>query len=374
MNGILDKISRHLVWEDIFDFVRTIWEEHQELVLIVIALIFIIVLCLWTLLERLEEKGYISLIPLYRFVVLFSKIEIKPALAVLFIIPGINIIMRTVFYVKLAKKFNRSYFWVPFLCILPFPCLAIVAFGDGHCPHIKIEEHLDRREKRLLSKKQLVRNNTFKASDSELVNAGTKNVEMSDNEIDKILQEEMAETPKGEENRVLSMAELKTRKIQNKEEREQIKRGSANAFISPQTGDNKAGDRVKAANLMPEMRQGPKGQMLSELKKKGEAERVKNAEESKREKNSQYERLLKAQKAAAGKRIERLNQIEDRKRAEARKLAQQKLKQERAKKATRSSRSSQMPNRGRKNMDMVVRKTTSVAHKSSPRSPKGNTD
>ena len=110
-------------------------KESPEIQLVIASLLFIIIVSLWTLYERLEINGWKSLIPVYRWVVLFKALGMKPWLSLFMLIPGINIIMIVVVYINIARVFKRSYFIVPFLFICPLIFIPIVAFGNGKCDH-----------------------------------------------------------------------------------------------------------------------------------------------------------------------------------------------------------------------------------------------
>ncbi len=138
MKEFIDNIISHLNWEEIVDFCDTVIHERYEILLIALAVVFIMVVCLSTILERIHERGGIAIVPVYRFTVLFSKIGLHPALSLLMIVPGVNLIIRIVFYVFLVRKFNRSYAWVPFLVLFPVVALPIIAFGEGHCMRVKV--------------------------------------------------------------------------------------------------------------------------------------------------------------------------------------------------------------------------------------------
>lgn len=153
MKEFIQDFISHLKWDEIVDFCDTVIHERYELLLIAAAIVFIMVVCLSTILERLHERGIVALVPIYRFTVLFSRVGLSPALSLLMLIPGVNIIMRVVFYIFLARKFDRSYVWVPFLVLVPIAALPIVAFGEGHCIRVKIPKRNGKPAKKESQKK-----------------------------------------------------------------------------------------------------------------------------------------------------------------------------------------------------------------------------
>lgn len=138
MGDLIEKVTDFFKNEDLIDFVYTFFKERPELLIVVVAVVFIFVLSLWTMLERVQKRGVIALVPVYRFAALFKGVGLNPWLSILMIIPGVNFIMRIIFYVRVAKTFRRTYFMVPFLVVLPLLFLPIVAFGDGRCSHVRL--------------------------------------------------------------------------------------------------------------------------------------------------------------------------------------------------------------------------------------------
>lgn len=145
MGVYLEKVLTYFRSEDIFDLMRTDIYEHPELILIAAAIVFIMVLSLWTMLVRLGRKGALALVPVYRFVVLFGEVGLKPWMALFLLVPGVNFIARAIFYVFVTRKFSRSYFLVPCLVAVPIVFLPVVAFGEGESSHIKIERAKEKK-------------------------------------------------------------------------------------------------------------------------------------------------------------------------------------------------------------------------------------
>ena len=255
MGSLVEEIINYLKSEDILDLLYTYAVEHIELLCIVIAFVFIMVLCLWTMLERLQKRGWIALIPIYRFIVLFKAVGISPWLVILMLIPGVNLIMRTVFYVFIARRFDRSYWMGPGLLILPLVFLPIVSFGDGTCPHIRIPKQKRERKNRA----PLTQESKAETDKKEIPLIETSSVTSATKK-----PEEKGSTVKNnnktEPPRVLAMAELKQ----------------------------------KRADRMPSMKQGPKGKDIA--RQKAKAQKVQEGE---------YAKLLRQQQVAQKKRAEK---------------------------------------------------------------------
>lgn len=292
MKEFIDNVINHLNWEEIVDFCDTVIHERYEILLIALAIVFIMVVCLSTILERLHERGGIAIVPVYRFTVLFSKIGLHPALSLLMIIPGINLIMRIVFYVFLAKKFNRNYVWVPFLVLLPVVALPIIAFGEGHCIRVKVPV---RKEEEPVAKKvaPAVRNTTparkVVAKPVQKPVKEEESIEDFERELEKVV--EQAKTRKvSAPKTVPAKAEVKkpvnpprTRTIAQPSSMPTIKRRSVSTVSRP------ANVRKTKAEPMPSI-QGSRGVDISFGTK-----RVTKAK-------TEYELLLEQQQAAQRKR------------------------------------------------------------------------
>ncbi|MBR5389082.1 hypothetical protein IK146_00750 [Candidatus Saccharibacteria bacterium] len=250
MGGIVKEVISFFRRSDFVEVIFLYLSEHYELLLIAAAIIFIMVLSLWVILERLRKKGWVALIPLYRFVVLFKAIGLRTWCAVLMLIPGVNISMRIVFYIALAKRFNRNYFFVPLLVILPLVFLPIVAFGEGQHIYVKRERKLKKIDSKHVRDREHY------------------NVERPLPKERYVAYEDVGEAKED----VMSMAELRKERAQAQVKKitTKVQSESTKSIVERKT--------VAVKKMMPEMKQGPIGEKYS------------NAE-------ARYERLLKEQEA-----------------------------------------------------------------------------
>lgn len=130
--------------------------ESLEIKVVLVAIILIIIVSVWTIYERIDEKGWKSLIPIYRWAVLFRGVGLSPWLSPIMLLPGLNLVLLIVFYFYLARVFKRSYFMVPGLFILPVVFLPIIAFGEGKCDHYQPHAKLvDQPRRRPVQKKKV---------------------------------------------------------------------------------------------------------------------------------------------------------------------------------------------------------------------------
>lgn len=111
--------------------------DSREIRVIIGSVLLISLVSTWTIYRRLGIQGWKCLIPIYRWVVLFRGIGINAWLAILMLIPGVNLIMRLVVYFYMARTFRRSYAIVLGLVLLPLIYVPVVAFGNGKCQHFR---------------------------------------------------------------------------------------------------------------------------------------------------------------------------------------------------------------------------------------------
>jgi len=281
MQEVIQKIVAFFRSVDIPELFETLVTEKQELLLIAGAVIFILLLSLWTIMERVQEKGWRSLIPLYRFVVLFDKVGMSPALALLLLIPGVNVILMIVFYFFLSKKFNRNYFFVLGLTVLPLLFYPIVAFGDGKCKHVKLKKHKEAKK----SKAEARRDAMLQKKKQKAEKAAVKVSKKSGTYIETPVVEQVSP-----EEPALSMAELRIQREAARHPR------ATRSYLEydPTEMTVKLGNASPAAgwaDTMPSMGQGPKARDISKQKQIVEESRT------------EYERLLKQQQEAQKRRV-----------------------------------------------------------------------
>lgn len=128
------------VIDTILDEVITFCREAPELLLIGGSILFIFIISLWTILERLGEKGWKSLIPIYRFAILFNLLHCRPWLAILLIVPFVNLPIYILLCLRLARSFCRSKAFAVALIVLPLVFLPALAFGKERKPRVS-QEH-----------------------------------------------------------------------------------------------------------------------------------------------------------------------------------------------------------------------------------------
>ena len=266
MGGLITDIRIFLSSDDWFGTVILYLTEHYELILVIVAMIFIFVLCLSVILGRLRKSGAIALVPVYRFVVLFKAIGISPWLVILMLIPGVNVIMRMVFYAFLTQKFNRNIFFVPALTVLPIVFLPILAFGEGKYFYVGGGEKAGAAT---IMKEKPKKRREIKKSLKEKVQKINRSMERA-------AKEEPAVEPEPE---VLSVAEVFEQRAIAKTEKAQ----PIEPKLVEKPSQSHVVKRASTGVAMPMMRQGEMAQKYYE------------------EEKTRRERLLKAQSVARHK-------------------------------------------------------------------------
>ena len=272
INEVVDFFRKDDWLESVFLYIG----EHYELIVTIVAVLFIFVLSLSAILERLQKKGWVALVPIYRFVVIFKAIGISPACVLLMLIPGVNLIMRVIFYVKLARKFNRNYGFVPFLVLLPLIFLPIVAFGDGKYIYIDRAKLKSEKKKQEIAEKSALR-----------AKAAAKKQRVKAPSVAEIQAEDDFESELAE---VLSIAEVRENRAQARVEKAEARMRET---ISSQRAESMPRKPVQTKDMMPTMKQGPMSQQARIRRDNVESE---------------YERLLRQQEEAQRRRMQRQRQ------------------------------------------------------------------
>ena len=190
------------------------------------------------------------------------------------LIPGVNLIMRLVFYVALVRKFNRNYFFVFLLVVLPLIFLPVVAFGDGHYIYVK-------KVKRPKEKKVKVARPTLKAKGTAA--PAVSSVEQTEKK--QISREKVPQVQHEDTSRALSMAEIRQKKAKAHIDRLNAKIKAAPKPQSSHSQVDEIKQSTKVKTMMPEMGMGPRSRDINEQVKKA------------RGAQNEYERLLREQEA-----------------------------------------------------------------------------
>ena len=271
MGEIIQSIREFFQKGDVMETIVLFFSEHYELLLVIAAVIFILVLSLSVILQRLQKSSLVALVPVYRFAVIFKAIGIKSWCALLMLVPGINLLMRVYFYVVLVKKFNRNYGFVPFLVLLPLLFLPIVAFGEGRYIYID-------KTKRESRQKKLERSKKPTKQVQKMAQPAAKEPEATDEEII----------------RVLSMAEVRESRAQARAEKEEIKETRKVQARMPlvRPAAQTAARSVQTKDMMPMMRQGPMAQRTQVEKDVAYSRLLRQQEEEQRLRTQRRQRMV----------------------------------------------------------------------------------
>ena len=96
----------------------------------------VIIVANWKIYSKANQPGWACLVPIYANVVQFKVVGLNPWLLLLYLVPGINVIVTFVFLIivpfRLAKSFGKDLGWGFGLLFLPFIFNLILAFGSSN--------------------------------------------------------------------------------------------------------------------------------------------------------------------------------------------------------------------------------------------------
>ena len=284
MEGLIQSAQELFQKGDVLETLILYFSEHYELLIAIAAAIFIMVLSLSVILQRLQKSSLIALVPVYRFLVIFKAIGIKSWCIILFLIPGVNLIARVYFYAVLVRKFKRDYGFVPFLVMFPLIFLPIIAFGEGR--HARIDRGKRESKQRRLEREQ-----------EKQAKRGGKNVKPA-KQAQKKAQPATKEPTDEEILRVLSMAEVRANRAQARAEKEQAKAAREVRVVrevrvpQAQPVAPKVIRPVQTKDMMPSMRQGAMAQRARIEREGAYARLLRQQEEEQRLRTQRRQRMV----------------------------------------------------------------------------------
>lgn len=98
-----------------------------------LALIVFMIVCYWKIFVKAGKPGWASLIPIYNLIVILEIVN-RPVwwLAIMLLVPFVNVIFMIIMVLDLAKAFGKSGAWGFFmLIILGIIGLPMLAFGGA---------------------------------------------------------------------------------------------------------------------------------------------------------------------------------------------------------------------------------------------------
>lgn len=100
---------------------------------VIIGVIFIIfmIVTMWKIFQKANEKGYKSLIPIYNYIVLLNISGFASWQIILFLIPIVNIIYMFKMYIGLSKRFGKATGFGVMCTLFPYIGLPILAFSKA---------------------------------------------------------------------------------------------------------------------------------------------------------------------------------------------------------------------------------------------------
>lgn len=96
-----------------------------------VSIIGFVLAAYWKVFEKAGQPGWSALIPIYNAYI-FLKIAGKPGWwLLLYLIPGLNLIMMIITTVAFAERFGKSTGFVLLLLFFPIVAIPILGFGDA---------------------------------------------------------------------------------------------------------------------------------------------------------------------------------------------------------------------------------------------------
>ena len=99
--------------------------------LIYLAVIVLEIASVWMVFQKAGQQGWASIIPIYNTIVWLRIIGRPWWWLLLFLIPGVNLVLLIIAMLDLAKSFGKSTGFAVGLILLSFIFIPIVGFGDA---------------------------------------------------------------------------------------------------------------------------------------------------------------------------------------------------------------------------------------------------
>lgn len=96
-----------------------------------LLLIAVTIVALWKIFEKAGQPGWKSLIPVYNVVILCRIANLSGWCAILYAIPGVNIIITIIVAIRIAKAFGRSGLFAVGVILIPAIFLIILGFDKS---------------------------------------------------------------------------------------------------------------------------------------------------------------------------------------------------------------------------------------------------
>lgn len=104
---------------------------HPVSLTVAIVLTILSIVAMWKVFEKAGKAGWKSIIPFYNIVVLFQIIGINPWLALLYLVPIVNIVLHIVVCGRLAQSFKKGIGFAIGLFFFEFIFTLILGFGSA---------------------------------------------------------------------------------------------------------------------------------------------------------------------------------------------------------------------------------------------------
>jgi len=102
-----------------------------SLMLIIFALTLIIIIAYWKIFTKAGKPGWAAIIPIYSGIVLLEIVGKPIWWIILFLIPGVNIIIAIIVIHRLSIAFGKDIGMTLLLLLIPIVGYPVLAFGDA---------------------------------------------------------------------------------------------------------------------------------------------------------------------------------------------------------------------------------------------------
>lgn len=101
-------------------------------VLFVVLFVIFPFICMWKVFEKAGKPGWAGIVPVYNFIVLL-ELAGKPLwwVAVIMLVPCVNVVFIVLAYVAFAERFGKSGAFAVGMALLPFVFWPILAFDSS---------------------------------------------------------------------------------------------------------------------------------------------------------------------------------------------------------------------------------------------------
>ena len=100
-------------------------------IFVILGLVLFLAICRWKIYAKAGKPGWAALIPIYSTIVLLEIVNKPLWWFLLFIIPGVNLIIAIIVIHRLSLSFGKDVGFTILLLLVPIIGFPMLAFGDS---------------------------------------------------------------------------------------------------------------------------------------------------------------------------------------------------------------------------------------------------